>query len=131
MMQRGRGRSRRYRPKSRMIAKRVKQISEVMERETQDHAKLIKTRVSLTRWEFQRTLAQEEWTKSDPMYQREPYFGTHQGEYRAAVDALVGSSLKDTNATFDQQVVEITGVCSDGPSVVLVVHDADLDEDVK
>ena len=93
MMQRGRGRSRRYRPKSRMIAKRVKQISEVMERETQDHAKLIKTRVNLTRWEFQRTLAQEEWTKSDPMYQREPYFGTHQGEYRAAVDALVGNSL--------------------------------------
>ena len=77
-----------------MIAKRVKQISEVTERETQDHAKFIKTRINLTRWEFQRTLAQEEWTKSDPMYQREHYFGTHQGGYRAAVDALVGSSLK-------------------------------------
>ena len=81
MMQRRHGRSRRYRPKSKMIAKRVKQISEVIERETQDHAKFIKTRVNLTRWEFRRTLAQEEWTKSDPMYQREHYFKTHQGEY--------------------------------------------------
>ena len=85
----------------------------------------------LARWEFQRTLAQEEWTKSDPMYSKGTLFWNSPRRVSSGRRCSCWKQFKDTNATFDQQVVEITGVCSDGPSVVLVVHDADLDEDVK
>ena len=86
----------------------------------------------LARWEFQRTLAQEEWPdKVRSNVSKGTLFWNSPRRVSSGRRCSRWKQFKDTNATFDQQVVEITGVCSDGPSVVLVVHDADLDEDVK
>jgi len=93
-----------------IVAKYVKQIAKVTEHKTQDHAKFINSKVNVTRWEFQRTLVHKELMKSDPQYRRKHYFKTDREEYRAAIDALVRSSLWNTSATHDQQVVKITGV---------------------